>query len=86
VTGVGCWLVLVSGCYGLIIPMAEFTSQKDLAAALVVYTALVTAVAAMHITTRYEGHLMLSRSQLVHGCAPAAMQLLSRKRRGQQRA
>ncbi|KIZ07428.1 putative palmitoyltransferase ZDHHC11 [Monoraphidium neglectum] len=51
VTGVGCWLVLVSGCYGLIIPMAEFTSQKDLAAALVVYTALVTAVAAMHITT-----------------------------------
>lgn len=47
-----CWLALVAGCYGLVIPMAQFRSGSDLVAAVVVYSVLVAAVAALHVLTR----------------------------------
>ncbi|KAI8468326.1 MAG: DHHC palmitoyltransferase-domain-containing protein [Monoraphidium minutum] len=51
VAAVVLWLLLVGACYALILPMAQLRSRADLAAAAAVYTALVVAVAVLHVTT-----------------------------------
>jgi hypothetical protein len=49
---VGLWAALVAAGYAAVLPMAGLRSRADAAAATAAFTAVVAAVAALHILTR----------------------------------